>query len=111
MLKYEHISPGQKIRAYDFEPFGDFRDGLYVEGIVLRHEFKEGAKFLVIEADVDTSVHIRKNPNVTRVGKEVFVPMETAFFEWDGRVVKINEMTHPEFKVIPTAGTKGKNNT
>ena len=93
MLKYEMYLVGAKIRAYDFEPAGDYRDGLYVEGTVVRHETREGARFLVINTEADTMPLARKT-RPTRVGHETYVPMEMAFMEWDGRVCEIHETVY-----------------
>jgi len=94
MLKFEHIPVGHEIRAYDFEPVGDWRDEIYVQGTIKRHDEKEGAKFLVIDCEEDSGPEARKefgSNRPSRVGVEIFIPMETAFFEWDNRVIDITE--------------------
>lgn len=94
MLKFEHIPVGHEIRAYDFEPVGDYRDELYVEGEVVRHDEVHGAKVLVITCNCDSgnSVYPRNGrKQLTRVGAEVFVPMEMAMMEWDERVIDLTE--------------------
>lgn len=108
MLKFEYLKPGQKIRAYDFEPVGDWRDELYVEGKILRHELKDESKFLVIECDCDSTnseyfklpsyVKQRGYRHPSRVGEEVFVPMEMCITEWDGRVTEIFEKLYISVK-------------
>jgi len=94
MLKYEHIEPGQKIRAYDFEPYGDWRDDMYIEGVVVSHDHHHEAKVLVVECkkDCGPKAHEQFGPNrPSRVGNTIFVPMEIAFLEWDGRVIDLME--------------------
>jgi len=69
-LKYEYIEPGQRIRAYDFEPCEGRRDR-YVEGLVIGHYTDVGSVlFLHIEVHVDTA--FEKHPR-----QEVMVPVET----------------------------------
>lgn len=75
MLKFENIAPGTRIKAYDFEPMPG-RTDRYVCGIVKRHQWFNGAKFLVIDTDADT---MAKYPKNSRIGKETFVPMEMCF--------------------------------
>ena len=65
MLKFEHITAGTKIRAYDFQHM-------------------PGVMFLVIMADTDTAF----TGEHTRVGEEVFVPMEMTF-DFDERVQEV----------------------
>lgn len=72
-LKYEHIQPGTRIRAWDFERAEGRRDR-YVEGVVVKHVWHHGAKMLEIIADVDTAF---TTPTHTRVDRAVLVPMET----------------------------------
>jgi len=87
MLKYEHIKPGQRIRAHDFEPCPG-RPDRFVEGHVSRHyENQDGTKFLVMVCDNDSgSIHLpTQDFEGNRVGKEILVPMET-WLDWDGRI-------------------------
>ena len=80
LLKYEHIQPGQRIRSYDFEPLPS-RPDKYVEGVVESHfEDRMGVKFLLITVDFDTIQTLS-----SRVGRQIYVPMETTF-DYDGRV-------------------------
>ncbi len=87
MLKFEHITAGTKIRAYDFQPMPG-RTDRYVEGTVVRHcndlAHMPGVMFLVIMADTDTAF----TGEHTRVGEEVFVPMEMTF-DFDERVQEV----------------------
>lgn len=79
MLKFEHIQPGARIKAYDFEPYPG-RSERYVTGTVVEHTFEQGAKFLVIDCDGDTA--FRPDSGHSRIGERVFVPMEM-LFEYD----------------------------
>lgn len=81
-LKYEdQFKVGDKIRAYDFQNVPDH----YVEGSVLRTDTHKYAICYVIACVRDTLASSH------RVGKEVYVPMETLFeSEWKfERVTKI----------------------
>jgi hypothetical protein len=77
MLKFEHIQPGTRIKAYDFEPIPG-RPERYVTGTVVKHDEHQGAGVLVIECDGDFAFPEEHN----RVGLEVLVPMELVF-EYD----------------------------
>lgn len=78
MLKYSHIEPGQKIRAYDFEPI-EGRGPSYVEGKVVAQILRGGAAVLEIIASKD----VFGGEDVgSRVGLTVYVPQEL-FFESD----------------------------
>lgn len=85
MLKFEHITVGTTIRSYDFEPM-EGREDRFVEGTVIAHDVLDGASMLVIDCSVDSAF---PDPDYSRVGSEVFVPMEMSMFEYDGRVVEI----------------------
>jgi hypothetical protein len=78
MLKFEHIEPGTRVRAYDHEPFPG-RPERYLEGTVVRHEDKDFAKWLVVECEADATF---TKPDHNRIGLEVYVPMEM-LFEYD----------------------------
>lgn len=90
MLKYQHIEPGTRVRAHDFEP----REGVspkYVEGVVVRHDempSQPGALALVINCEVDTcwGSESYQGHEYTREGQEVYVPMQLLGTEYDGRV-------------------------
>lgn len=86
LLKYEHIEPGTRVRAYDFEPMQG-REERFVEGVVSRHDWWAHAKVLVIDCDRDT---LWDRPPRSRVGEEVFVPMETSMEDsWDTPRVQV----------------------
>ena len=85
------IEVGDLIRAYDFEPCPG-RPDMYVVGIVkkigwIRNEYIG----YTIDCVYDTIMAKAKGvnePEVSRVGCEVFVPVQT-LFDHDGRVTKI----------------------
>ena len=86
-LKFEYdVLIGDRIRAYDFEPM-DGRVDRYVEGVVQRTSSEYGAKCFVINCDVDSICP--KGSLGSRVGEEVFVPMEVSFMEYDSRITVI----------------------
>ncbi len=87
MLKYEETARvGDHIRSYDFAG----RTDCYIEGIVQRIEKdrldpRDFALFVVL---VDNDVW-RQRAASGRVGKTVYVPMETTD-DYDGRVVNLS---------------------
>lgn len=81
MLKYQHIQPGTRIRAYDFKPREGVEDW-FVEGVVECHIEHEGALFLEMIVDKDSSG--------VRVGERVGAAMET-LYEFDGRIQVLEE--------------------
>ena len=85
-LLYEHIKPGTRVRAEDFEPRPEIGDR-YVEGQVLRHDDKMCVRFLVVLCDTDSLYE----GDCSRVGEEVWVPMQMAWGEWTGRVRTVLE--------------------
>lgn len=88
MLKYEHIQVGQKILAQDFDPrnfHGSDIGEQYVTGTVKQHDWANGAKILVIDCDYDS---VNWGDDYSRVGSEVFVPMQT-LLDWPGRVMVV----------------------
>ena len=81
-LKFEDaVMIGDKIRAYDFEPLPG-RIDCFVEGVVQRTSSEYGYKSFVIICEVDSV-------GLSRIGKEVFVPMEVSMFEYDSRITVI----------------------
>ena len=77
MMKYEGVAAvGDRIRAYDFLDSPDC-----VEGVVERITDERGYRAFAIRAD--------KCSWDARVGQLVYVPMEIALMEWEGRVVKL----------------------
>ncbi len=105
MLKYQNIARvGDRIRAYDFAGLGpkSGRNDCYIEGIVERID-REGyengfaAFVIVVDKDVWPERPPRVEGNTTtlhkkqgRVGCTTYVPMEVAFFEYDGRIVNLS---------------------
>ncbi len=69
MLKYSHIQPGQRIRAYDFQPM-EGRTDRYVEGDVKAQVMRGGAAVLEIVCTYDSTTLCRK-------GLTIYVPQET----------------------------------
>ena len=85
MLKYEgKFSIGTRIRSYDFEPMSD-RPDMYVEGRITRISDEFHFLAYVIECDYDS-----RPGEHTRVGVEVFVPMEVSLTEFPGRVLQLD---------------------
>ena len=87
MLKYENTAEvGDTIKAYDFKPMSD-RPDRYVAGKVIGKGDGCAVPGFTIIVD-DDSGDMTPGPD-NRVGCEVFVPFETAFAEFEGRVAKI----------------------
>lgn len=76
-LKYEHIQPGQRIRAYDHVP-AEGRTLRYLEGEVQQHYTDQfGVRFLLTTVEKDTTFCGNRDPRTgDRVGLYVYVPME-----------------------------------
>jgi hypothetical protein len=86
MLKFANIAKlGDTIRAYDFKPMLG-REDCFVEGVVKRIDTKLYDAF-VIEVARD-SWSDAEDPG--RVGKEVLVPFEVSFMEFDARVMNLS---------------------
>ena len=86
MLKFANIAKlGDTIRAYDFKPMLG-REDCFVEGVVKRIDTKLYDAF-VIEVTKD-SWSDAEDPG--RVGKEVLVPFEVSFMEFDARVMNLS---------------------
>jgi hypothetical protein len=82
------IDVGDLIRAYDFEPCPGRAD-MYVVGIVreigwIRNEYIG----YTIDCVYDSYDKESSNVTFSRVGKKVFVPVQT-LFDYDGRVTKV----------------------
>ena len=93
MLKFQNIAKvGQTIRAYDFKPMAGRAD-CFVEGEVLAIDNSQGYKAFKIRVTKD----VFDNKEYTafgyggRVTKEVFVPMEVSFMEYDARIINLSE--------------------
>ena len=86
MLKFANIAKlGDTIRAYDFKPMLG-REDCFVEGVVKRIDTKLYDAF-VIEVTKD-SWSDAQDPG--RIGKEVLVPFEVSFMEFDARVMNLS---------------------
>ena len=92
MNHYGKAKVGDIIRAFDFKPMAG-RDDAFVEGIVENancyepgyHCFK-----ITVTADKFEKYETKANKR-NRVGKIVFVPHETSFMEYAGRVINLSE--------------------
>ena len=86
MLKFATIAQvGDTIRAYDFKPMMG-REDCFVEGVVRKIDNK-GYDCYVIEVTKDSWSDAEDKG---RVGKEVFVPFEVSFMEFDARVMNLS---------------------
>jgi len=90
MLKFEKIAVvGQVIRAYDFKPMVG-REDCFVEGVVVRVE-KKGYDCFVIDVTKDVfSGEVCPKGEHSRVGREVSVPFEVSFMEYDARILNLS---------------------
>jgi len=88
-MKFEKVAvSGEYIKAMDFRSREGVDDS-YVIGQVLRKDSRGG---FVIECGFDTEG--------MRVGKEVFVPFEMSFMEWDERVQYVSEGAYKKIKCV-----------
>jgi hypothetical protein len=86
MLKFANIAKlGDTIRAYDFKPMLG-REDCFVEGRVVKIDNK-GYDCFVIEVTKDSWSDAEDKG---RVGKQVFVPFEVSFMEFDARVMNLS---------------------
>ena len=86
MLKFQNIAKlGDTIRAYDFKPMKG-REDCFVEGVVVKVDNK-GYDCFVIEVTKDSWSDAEDRG---RVGKQVFVPFEVSFGEFDARVMNLS---------------------
>ena len=93
MLKFQNIAKvGQTIRAYDFKPMVG-RNDCFVEGVVLAVDNSQGYKAFKIRVtkDVFDGKEFTQSGYGGRVTKEVFVPMEVSFMEYDARIINLSE--------------------
>lgn len=91
MMKFEGVAKvGDIIRAYDFRPCAG-RDDAFIEGVVENANCTEpGFKCYKVTVTVDKFVKYETKPNKNnRVGKIVFVPHGTSFFDFDFRVINL----------------------
>ena len=86
MLKFANIAQvGDTIRAYDFKPLMG-REDCFVEGVVKKVD-NRGYDCYVIVVTKDSWSDAEDQG---RVGKEVFVPFEVSFMEFDARVMNLS---------------------
>jgi hypothetical protein len=92
MLKNEKLATvGDIIRAYDFKPMYG-RSDCFVEGRVISINEDRGYKAYKIECINDFfDGKFRKGVRSSRVAKEVYVPMEVSFMEYDGRILNLSK--------------------
>jgi hypothetical protein len=86
MLKFANIAKlGDTIRAYDFKPMLG-REDCFVEGRVVKID-NRGYDCFVIEVTKDSWSDAEDKG---RVGKQVMVPFEVSFMEFDARVMNLS---------------------
>jgi hypothetical protein len=86
MLKYAKTARvGDHIRAYDFQPLPG-RGECYIEGTVMEITDEPGFDAFRVMCEVD--VFAGKSCN-SRVGREIFVPHQIGFTEFENRVEKL----------------------
>jgi len=93
MLKFQNIAKvGQTIRAYDFKPMVG-RSDCFVEGKVLAIDDSQGYKAFRIRVtkDVFDNKEFTESGYGSRVTKEVFVPFQVSFMEYDARIINLSE--------------------
>ena len=93
MLKLQNIAKvGQTIRAYDFKPMVG-RNDCFVEGVVLGVDNSQGYKAFRIRVtkDVFDNKEFTESGYGSRVTKEVFVPFQVSFMEYDARIINLSE--------------------
>ena len=89
MLKFENVAKvGDYIRGYDFKPFKG-RGDCYVEGTVLEINSDYGYKAYQIQ--LERAVFGDKEVPKNELQKYSWIPMETSFGEFDGRVMNLSE--------------------
>ena len=92
MLRFENIAKvGQTIRAYDFKPMAG-RSDCFVEGKVLAIDNSQGYKAFKIRVskDVFDNKEFIESGYGSRVTKEVFVPLQVSFMEYDARIINLS---------------------
>lgn len=89
MLKFEKIAKvGDVIRGYDFKPMVG-REDCYVEGKVTAITTEMGYKAFKIL--VSKEIFSGENVTDNLVGKDVYVPMEVSFMEYDARIMNLSD--------------------
>ena len=84
---------GDIIRAFDFKPMAG-RDDAFVEGIVEEVNCTEpGYNCFKITVTADKfQKYETKAKKENRVGRIVFVPHQTSFMEYDGRIMNLSKV-------------------
>lgn len=83
MLKFEALAKvGDTIKAFDFQPMPD-REDRYVVGVVTaRGMTKQGYVAYTISVTEDSAYE-------RGMRREVYVPYETSFMDYDGRITLV----------------------
>lgn len=92
MLKFENVAKvGDVIRAYDFKPMVG-RSDCFVEGKVMSVDNSQGYKAykILVSKDVFDNKEFTESGYGSRVTKEVFVPMQVSFMEYDARIINLS---------------------
>lgn len=91
-LKFEGVAKvGEVIRGYDFKPMAG-RNDCFVEGKVIGITNEMGYKAFKVACTKDVfdgEVRTTKGKG-SRVGKNIFVPMEVSFMEYDARIINLS---------------------
>lgn len=92
-LKFEGVANlGDTIRGYDFKPMAG-RNDCYVEGRVVEITSEMGYKAFKVKCTKDVfdgEVRTTKGKG-SRVGQNVFVPLEVSFMEYDARIINLSK--------------------
>ena len=81
------VIQGDTIRAYDFKPMTG-REDCFIEGEVIdAHSTEQGYQAYKIRVTRDSW---SDSEDKGRVGKEVFVPFEVSFMEFDARIMNLS---------------------
>lgn len=82
MLKFEGLTVGTKIRAYDFQPMTNKEEypDRFVEGDIVEAGFvpEAGAKMYTVNVTKDSAYKTAR--------EVVYVPMQVSFMEYDNRI-------------------------
>ena len=92
MLKFENVAKvGDVIRAYDFKPMLN-RSDCYVEGKVVAVDNSQGYKAykILVSKDVFDNKEFTESGYGSRVTKNVFVPFQVSFMEYDARIINLS---------------------
>jgi len=94
MMKFEKVAEvGSTIRAYDFKPMLG-REDCFVEGrVIAKGDVGCGYKAfkIVVTKDVFGGEVLKKGKE-SRLGREVFVPFEVSFMEYDARIIDLTSL-------------------